>query len=68
MKFDPQDYLFWTFSLVATKYYYKDIDPCFDLFNEIQEHYKMFFSDDYPKNNLEDLTPQFINYFATLID
>lgn len=67
MKFKEQDIYFWTFSIVAVKHYYKDIEPCEDLFKEINEHYEMFIPL-YLENMSRDFTNEAINYFATLID
>jgi hypothetical protein len=67
MKFKEQDVYFWTFSIVAVKYYYKDIDPCEDLFNEINQHYEMFIPL-YLEDMSRDFTNEAINYFVTLID
>lgn len=67
MNFKEQDIYFWTFSIVAVKYYYKDIDPCEDLFNEINQHYEMFIPL-YLEDTSRDFTNEAINYFATLID
>jgi hypothetical protein len=69
MKFKEQDIFFWTFSVVAIKHYYKDADPCEDLFKEINEHYEMFipiYLED--MNKQREFTTEAINYFATLID
>ena len=67
MKFKEQDIYFWTFSVVAIKHYYKDADPCEDLFKEINEHYEMFIPL-YLGDMSRDFTNEAINYFATLID